>query len=90
MEKIPEPKKVSTKKLSYKDQRELDALPATIEELEKQQAELEQLMSKPEFYDNTDDGGKFVEKTLKQADDLQTQLDQVYERWEELEKLRNS
>lgn len=90
VEKIPEPKKVSTKKLSYKDQRELDALPATIEELEKQQAELEQLMSKPEFYDNTDDGGKFVEKTLKQAADLQTQLDQVYERWEELEKLRNS
>jgi ATP-binding cassette subfamily F protein uup len=90
VEKIPEPKKVSTKKLSYKDQRELDALPATIEELEKQQAELEQLMSKPEFYDNTDDGGKFVEKTLKQVADLQTQLDQVYERWEELEKLRNS
>ena len=90
VEKIPEPKKVSAKKLSYKDQRELDALPATIEELEMQQAELEQLMSKPEFYDNTDDGGKFVEKTLKQAADLQTQLDQVYERWEELEKLRNS
>ena len=89
-EKIPEPKKVSAKKLSYKDQRELDALPATIEELEKQQAELEQLMSKPEFYDNTDDGGKSVEETLKQAADLQTQLDQVYERWEELEKLRNS
>ena len=90
VEKIPEPKKVSAKKLSYKDQRELDALPATIEELEKQQAELEQLMSKPEFYDNTDDGGKSVEETLKQAADLQTQLDQVYERWEELEKLRNS
>jgi ATP-binding cassette subfamily F protein uup len=90
VEKIPEPKKVSAKKLSYKDQRELDALPATIEELEMQQAELEQLMSKPEFYDNTDDGGKTVEETLKQAAELQTQLDQVYERWEELEKLRNS
>jgi len=90
VEKIPESKKASGKKLSYKDQRELDALPATIEELEKQQAELEQLMSKPEFYDNSDDGGKSVEETLKQAADLQTQLDQVYERWEELEKLRNS
>ena len=90
VEIIPEPKKASGKKLSYKDQRELDALPATIEELEKQQTELEQLMSKPEFYANSDDGGKTVEETLKQAAELQTQLDQVYERWEELEKLRNS
>jgi hypothetical protein len=47
-------------------------------------------MSKPEFYDNQDDGGKSVEETLKQVADVQNQLEKAYERWEELEKLRNS
>ena len=90
VEKIVEVEKTSSKKLSYKDQRELEALPATIEALEISQSELEQLMSKPEFYDSQDGGGKSVEETLKQVADVQSQLEKAYERWEELEKLRNS
>ena len=86
----PEPKKAPSKKLSYKDQRELEALPAKIEALEISQSELEQHMSKPEFYDNQDDGGKSVEETLKQVAEVQSQLEKSYERWEDLEKLRNS
>ena len=86
----PEPKKAPSKKLSYKDQRELEALPAKIEALEISQSELEQHMSKPEFYDNQDDGGKSVEETLKQVAEVQSQLEKSYELWEELEKLRNS
>ncbi|CAN0499652.1 unnamed protein product, partial [Scytosiphon promiscuus] len=50
-EKKAEPSKTSAKKLSYKDQRELDALPALIETLENSQAELEKIMSDPAFYD---------------------------------------
>ena len=89
-EKTVEVKKTPSKKLSYKDQRELEALPAKIEALEISQSELEQHMSKPEFYDNQEDGGKSVEETLKQMADVQSQLEKAYDRWEELEKLRNS
>lgn len=77
------------KKLSYKDQRELEALPAEIEELEAEQSELEQLMSQPEFYEGSDDKGKPVEDVLKQAVDVQAKLEQAYQRWEELEDLKN-
>ena len=89
LEEKPEPKKAQNKKLSYKEQRELEALPGQIEALEISQAELEKHMSQPEFYDNQDDGGKSVEKKLKQVADLQSQLEKTYERWEDLEKLRN-
>ena len=89
LEEKPEPKKAQKKKLSYKEQRELEALPGQIEALEISQAELEKHMSQPEFYDNQDDGGKSVEKKLKQVADLQSQLEKTYERWEDLEKLRN-
>lgn len=81
------PNKTPSKKLSYKDQRELDALPALIEELEARQSELEQIMSSADFYEK-DDGGKSVEQTLKQVADVQGQLEQAFERWEALEKLR--
>ena len=90
LEEKPEPKKAPSKKLSYKDHRELEALPAKIEALEISQSELEQHMSKPEFYDNQVDGGKSVEQTLKQVAEVQSQLEKAYERWEDLEKLRNS
>lgn len=90
LEEKPEPKKIQNKKLSYKDQRELEALPARIEELEASQSELEERMSQPDFYDKQQDGGKSVEETLKQVADVQSQLEQIYNRWEELEKLRNA
>ncbi len=88
-EKKAEPKKATSTKLSYKDQRELDALPAQIEKLEAKQAELEEIMSRPEFY-NKDGDGKAVEETLKQVAQAQSQLEKTYARWEELEKLRNA
>ena len=89
LEEKPEPKKAQKKKLSYKEQRELEALPGQIEALEISQAELEKHMSQPEFYDNQDEGEKSVEKTLKQVAYVQSQLEKTYERWEDLEKLRN-
>ena len=87
-EKATDLKKPPAKKLSYKEQRELDALPALIEELETGQAELERIMSQPEFHENKDGGGKSVEDTLKQVAEVQSQLEQAFERWEELEKRR--
>lgn len=74
-----------SKKLSYKDKRELEEQPALIEKLETEQANLEDLISQPDFYDQD---GKEVEKMLKQVADSQLKLDQAYQRWDELEKLK--
>lgn len=69
------------KTLSYKDKRELGALPKKIEELEILQTDLEAQMGQPGFYDNQEQ----VEATLKQSTDIQGQLELAYARWEELE-----
>ena len=75
------------KKLSYKDQRELDAQPLLIEKLEAQQSQLEQLMSEPDFYNRDSDE---VEETLKQVANVQDQLELAFQRWEKLENLKNN
>ncbi|NVK21286.1 MAG: ATP-binding cassette domain-containing protein [Kangiellaceae bacterium] len=75
------------KKLSYKDQRELDALPEQIAELEAAIEALQQDMSQPEFYQQEHD-------VVQQANDnlqaLENDLETKFERWEELEDMRNS
>jgi len=74
-------KKTERKKLSYKDQRELDALPGLIEELETAQGELEATVSTPEFYQQQ---REVTEAALQQLAELQAKLDAAYQRWEEL------
>ena len=73
---------VKSKKLSFKDQRELEQLPALIEQLENEQEKYEQKISDPAFYDN--DSAKVTE-TLAQLTEIQGKLEQAYARWEELE-----
>ncbi len=75
-----------TRKLSYKEQRELESLPVLIEQLETALSESEQLLSQPQFYKNQTEAGKSVEDTLKQVAEVQAKLEQAYQRWEELEK----
>ena len=81
-----EPKKPAAgKKLSYKDQRELEQLPARIEQLEQEQAQLQASLADPELYRR--DAAAF--KTLgARAKQIETDLAQVYARWEHLEALR--
>jgi len=69
------------KKLSYKDQRQLDALPELIEKLEQQQSELEALISAPNFYqqDHT-----VSSETLEQLTAVKEKLEAAYARWEVL------
>ena len=71
------------KKLSYKDQRELDQLPELIEQLESQQVELEQRISDPEFYALDHDEQAPV---LKDMTELQKNLQEAYQRWEILDQ----
>jgi ATP-binding cassette subfamily F protein uup len=70
------------KKLSYKDQRELDALPAQIEKFEEEVEGLQQQMADSDFYKKGQDE---VKKIQQQLADAQEKLSFCYTRWEELE-----
>ena len=70
------------KKLSFKLQRELDELPGRIETLEKQQSELHRKMADPEFYQ---DPNEKVANLKSELESVETELENVYRRWEELE-----
>ncbi len=70
-------------KLSFKEQRELDSLPETIEKLEADIAALHEKMADPNFYKQD---GATVAAATAEATSLQQQLDTSYARWEELEE----
>jgi len=74
-------------KLSYKARRELDALPARIESLELEQAELHQRMADPAFY-RQDGGGISAAKDRLVA--IEADLEDAYGRWELLEDASRS
>lgn len=70
------------RKLSNKEQRELEALPGLIESLEAELAGLEATMADPSFYkrDKAEIG-----ETASRADAIRGNLAESYARWEELE-----
>lgn len=72
----------SKKKLSYKDQRELETLPQRIEALETEQEALHQRMAQPDFYQA---GGLEVAVAKQRLEELEKELALAYRRWEELE-----
>jgi ATP-binding cassette subfamily F protein uup len=78
--------KVATK-LSYKDQRELDGLPAEIETIEKSIAAQQQVIAAPDFY--TQDA-ELVQQKLHELSATEALLEQRIERWGELETLQES
>jgi len=79
----PEPSSgAKKKKLSYKEQQELKQLPELIDQLETQQAALTQQIGDPGFYKNAPDK---VNKALDDLKKLEAQLEQTYQRWNDLE-----
>lgn len=79
------PVKNKPKKLSYKLQRELEALPAKLEELEAEIESLQEQVNNPEFF------SKSVEQTQPILDKLaatEQELEVAFERWEELEAMQ--
>lgn len=73
------------KKLSYKLQRELDELPKRIEELETQFESATQEASASDFYQQD---AALVQEKLAALSELEASLQQAYERWEELESMK--
>lgn len=73
---------VAKKKLSYKLQRELEALPGLIDDVEAQMTALNAEMAEAGFYQRPAEQAAAV---LAQLENLQAQLDALLERWAELD-----
>ncbi len=72
-----------TRKLSYKEQRELETLPQTIEALESEQAAIHSRMSEADFYNQSSEA---ISATGNRLEALEAALSKAYARWEELEE----
>jgi ABC transport system ATP-binding/permease protein len=70
------------KKLSYKEQRELEGLPARIDALEEEQRALNERIAGPDFYK---EGAEAIRLALARADQIERELVEAYARWEELD-----
>lgn len=78
----PQPVQHATKpkdktKLSYKEQKELAELPAKIERLEKEQAELVAIMSDPDFYKRDQ---ALVKEKIARATEIEAELEKAYQK----------
>ncbi len=82
--KKDKPKASAPKKLSFKEQRELEQLPMMIETLENQQAELNALINSADFYKQSPDS---IAVTMQQLQDLGQSLADAYARWEVLDSI---
>jgi ATP-binding cassette subfamily F protein uup len=69
-------------RLSFKELRELESLPETIEILEKEREKLYEIMSDPSFYRQ---GAPEIAEAKARLQSMEKELDEAYERWEILE-----
>ncbi|WP_290652165.1 ATP-binding cassette domain-containing protein [Aquisalimonas sp.] len=69
-------------KLSFREKRELEALPERIEALEAEHAELSEHLADPEFYRQD---AEAVGNITQRLQELETALQEAYARWEALE-----
>jgi len=70
------------KKIGYREQQELDALPEKIDILETKQTQLTEALSEPGLYQNQPDKAHDISAQL---DAITAELEQLMERWSELE-----
>jgi len=83
---IPTPKPprlVAVGRLSYNERRELERLPAQIEELEQRQRDLQNLTADPVFYKQD---SAAITQRLEELRVLEAELETAYARWEALEQ----
>ncbi len=84
--KKPRPKSApaSIRKLTFKEQRELEKLPETIESLEARKTELFIAMADPELYKTSGNG---IARMQTELEKLEQDLEAAYARWEQLEEI---
>jgi ATP-binding cassette subfamily F protein uup len=72
-------------KLSFKEQKELETLPAEIEKLELEQTKIGDELAKPETYGNAE----MVKNLQAKLSEIETAIEEKLLRWEALESLQN-
>ena len=80
-----EPAPAKSSRLTWKESRELEALPGTLEALEREQAELTRRLADPALYQDRTVDLKAMNAQLEQND---AELTRLLERWEALEAKR--
>jgi len=83
----PQARKAAPAKLSFKEERELAALPGRIEALEAEQGQLQTRLADPGLYQQ---GGDAVTATQARLAQVEAELAAVYARWEALEAVRGA
>ncbi len=78
----PEPPRQKKDGLSFTEQHELEALPQKIEKAEADLADFDAALASPDLYK---DGGEKARELTAQREAHNLKLQQLYERWEELE-----
>ncbi len=78
-------KAAKPRKMTYRENQELEALPGRIEEMEGRIAQLHELMNDPDFYTNDH---TVVATEAARLEALEAELDVLLTRWDELEELR--
>ncbi len=86
-ERHAEKSKAKPTKLSYKLQRELDALPDKIETLEAAVADMQSRINQADFYQQPHEE---VDRALKALSEQESELESAIERWAELEAQVNA
>ena len=82
----PAKEKNKPKKLSYLDQREYDGIEEKILLLEERLQELQTLLADPETVSNHD----LVREYWNDQQELQTEVERLYDRWQELDAIKES
>ena len=81
----PRPRVEKARKLTFKEGKELEGLPARIADLEAEEAELHARLADPDFYKSA---GNAVTTVNERLAALAIELEKVYARWEELETIK--
>ncbi|RKS86925.1 ATP-binding cassette subfamily F protein uup [Orbus hercynius] len=79
--------KVASKKLTYKQARELESLPQEIERVEQAIALLQRKVSDGDFFNQPHE---VTSKTLQELAEQEQNLERIFNLWEELEAIKNS
>ncbi len=87
VEKIKEPPKNSRNKMSHHLLRELERLPSLLEKLEEELDQLQSQVSDPDFFSQPH---VVTQKILTELSDKERALEAAFDRWHELETLKNN
>ena len=79
--------KSRSRRFGNREQKELDALPERIEELDERRHEITAKLADPQTYKSEP---SFAETAKSQFSKIDSEIETIYKRWEELEALKES